>query len=279
MFPLRLDRAPSGTGKKIRKYEFHTDAKSTPFPEGYSGAMNRRYPALDLLRTLAIAMMVTYHAAYDLEAFYDWNIDVQSGGWLLLARATLILFLLLVGASFAISWDRSAKRYGKYLRRGLGVLACGLLVSIVTAIADPATFVRFGVLHMIAVSILLLPFVARFREWNVLLGIVCILLGQAIQGIIAPTSLLLPLGIAPTSFASVDYVPLLPWFGVVLLGYALGYFLYVRHKTKHPQFFILNSQFLILLGWPGRHALAIYLLHQPLLLLAFKSLAWQGILP
>jgi len=92
----------------------------------------RRYPELDLLRTLAVVMMIVYHAAYDLETLYGWPIDVHGGGWWLLARATLTLFLLLVGVSFAISWDRSGKRYRKYLRRGLGILACGLLVSFVT---------------------------------------------------------------------------------------------------------------------------------------------------
>ena len=33
---------------------------------------------------------------------------------------------------------------------------------------------------------------------------------------------LLPLGIHPATFFSVDYEPIFPWFGVVLIGMGLG---------------------------------------------------------
>lgn len=228
-----------------------SDAPLSPHPHA-------RYPELDLLRSLAVAMMVVYHAAYDLEAFEGWNIGVADGAWWLLARSTLTLFLLLVGVSFAISWDRSAKRYGKYLRRGLGLLGCGMLVSAATFIADPATFVRFGVLHLIGASMLILPVFARLGGWNALVGAAVVAAGWRMGGWPEP------------AFASVDYVPPIPWFGVILLGYAAGDVIYVM--TKHPPFSILFSPFFIRAGAPGRHALAIYLLHQPALLAVLAAI-------
>lgn len=234
-----------------------------------------RHPEIDLLRTLAIAMMVVYHAAYDLVVFRGWELSLEQGAWKLLARATLTLFLLLVGASFAISWDRSQKKYGKYFTRAMWILAAGMLVSLATAMVDQETYVRFGVLHMIALSTLLLPVFAKLKEWNLLTGFLAILLGQWTTTLNAHTPLVLPLGVTPPTFASVDYVPLLPWFGIVLIGFATGYFLYVRHEDSRPWFVRAHHKFQGALSnagippamtWPGRHALLIYLLHQPIVL-------------
>ena len=103
-----------------------------------------RRPEIDLLRTLAILMMVTYHTAYDLSAFFHVRIDPFSGGWKILQRSTAILFLLLVGVSFVLSYYKSEKRpsWEKYGKRGLVVLLCGMLASVVTFAVDPETYVR-----------------------------------------------------------------------------------------------------------------------------------------
>lgn len=232
--------------------------------------MRNRYIELDLLRTLAIIMMIVYHLAYDLQEYYGWNIGVfENTGWYLLRLSTASLFLLLVGCSFAISWNKTPT-YRKYFKRGLGVIACGMLVSAVTYVVDPETYVRFGILHMIGTSILLLPFFARLREWNAMIGL-GIGLGFGLGLGTANTSVFIPLGIPPPDFTSVDYFPLIPWFGVVLIGYAIGYHIYVRKKP--PLFSIINSQFSIFV-WPGRHALLIYLLHQPLIL-GILGLLWR----
>lgn len=203
-------------------------------------------------------MMIIYHAVYDLETFYGWNIGVLTGGWWLFARTTAVLFLLLVGISFAISWNRRKKNlagasfqhlYFKYLLRGLGLFACGMLVSLVTWFLDSSTFVRFGILHMIGVSILLIPFFARLKEWNLVTGTLIIIAGQWMP---------------PLRFESVDYWPLLPWFGVVLMGFSIGYFVYVRFaRHRRPEGLRPKENWMT---WPGRHALLIYLIHQPLIL-------------
>ncbi len=244
--------------------------------------MNHRYLHLDLLRTLAVVLMVIYHFAYDLQMYAGWNLGLfEATGWYLLRQSTASLFLLLVGISFAISWNRHRAnhaarpfiiRYKKYLLRGLGVIGCGMIVSVGTYVMEPETYVRFGILHMIGASILLLPFFARAKEWNAMIGL-GLGFGLGLGLGTMNTSLLIPFGIMPPDFATVDYFPLIPWFGIVLIGYAIGYAIYVRRKP--PLFSIFNSlpaealakagQFSIL-AWPGRHALLIYLVHQPLLL-------------
>jgi uncharacterized membrane protein len=226
-----------------------------------------RYVELDLLRTLAIILMIVYHFAYDLENYYSVTLfPTETGiGWWI-GRGTAALFLLIVGCSFAISWSRhQSKSLRKYVLRATGLLACAMLVTLVTYLADPETYVRFGILHLIAFSIILLPFTATMKEWNAVLGCVILALGYPIAQMTVGTSLLLPLGMMPPDFFSVDYFPLLPWFGFVLIGYALGHFIYVRHT---PRIFLpsLSREPFSICTWPGRHALVIYLIHQPILL-------------
>ena len=251
--------------------------------------MKNRFIEIDLLRTLAIIMMVVYHAGYDLAFFHNFNFDPLSGGWKILQLSTATLFLLLVGISFVISWERlpaearrakvgtrnhdmrTAAAVCKYLKRGLFIFACGMLITIVTCFWDSDTYVRFGILHMIGISVIILPLFRRLREWNILIATLIIILGINIKNFSLFTfnsSLFLPLGITPPNFTTIDYYPLLPWFGVVLIGLALGDFFYIRPKRIPRQ----TNTFLTLLSWPGKHALVIYLVHQPILLLILHLL-------
>jgi uncharacterized membrane protein len=63
----------------------------------------------------------------------------------------------------------------------------------------------------------------------------------------------------------VDYYPLLPWAGMALLGVVVGNTFYPAGTRR----FALSdrSEWLPLraLQWLGRHALLIYLVHQPVL--------------
>jgi uncharacterized membrane protein len=232
--------------------------------------MNRR-PELDLARTLAILMMVAYHFAYDLDAYYGWNIDVLEGPWLIFARTTAILFLLISGISSALSFSRGTN-WRKFFKRFATVGGAALLVSLGTYIADPDIFVRFGILHLIAVAGLLLPFVARLKERTIILGIIAIILGMWIHTVRMDTSWLLPIGIRPDPFRSVDYFPLLPWFGVILIGYGLGCWSLrieqIARKRAQRESAMLNAhrKTMKILGFPGRYSLLIYLVHQPIIL-------------
>lgn len=239
-----------------------------------------RYPEIDITRSAAVIGMIIYHGAYDLTTFYGYEFTMMQGNWLLLQRTVAITFLLLVGTSFAISYNRTPaeKKRIKFLKRGLVVLACGFLVSLATYMIDPVTYVRFGILHIIGTSIMLLPFFTKFRRWNLIIAFAIFLMGSWIRPIIISTHLLLPLGFRPPFFQTVDYFPLLPWFSTVLIGLVIGQTFYVEHITwreKLPSS-LLTPYALHLITFPGRHALLIYLIHQPILLaILIACLGWQ----
>ncbi len=240
-----------------------------------------RYAEVDVLRTAAILLMIAYHVAFDLSWFYDWNIDPFSGGWKLLARITATLFLVLVGVSAALlrkgMLARKVDEYAvlqRFLRRGLWVLSCGMLVSLATVIVDPSTFVRFGILHLIGTSLLLLPFCLRLGGWNLLLATPFFATYAWTSTPHDVSSIWLPIGLFRADFATVDYFPLLPWFGAVLVGAALGHLLYVRptplSRPESPLRRFFDGLQLMrvgkLLALPGRHSLLLYMVHQPVIL-------------
>ena len=229
-----------------------------------------RFWEVDLLRGLAVILMILFHAVFDLNYFGIRSISPTTGLLRLVGLIAALLFLLLVGASLNISYFRRISRnedpwIRHYLARGMGIFLLGLLVTVVTYVLIREGFILFGILHCIGVSIVLaIPFFGR-PAWSLIGASVCFLLGFLVEPIHGPLWYLW-IGIHPETFYTLDYFPLIPWFGVVLLGLSIGAFFYpngVRRFVRWPA----SSQYLAPISWLGRHSLAIYLLHQPLLLL------------
>jgi len=233
-----------------------------------------RYPEIDLLRGIAIVMMIVFHTVFDLTFFQIVPFDVADGPWRYFAYATASLFLLVAGISLAISHARTASYlHGralaqKFLLRGAGIFCCGLLVTIATWWYLQEGFVIFGILHLIGVAVMLSPLFFRFRYWNAVIGIVFIVLGWILATVPGPAGLLV-FGIHPLTFWSVDYTPIFPWMGLVLIGMAAGEFAYPGGERRWALTGLpLNA--IVPLTFLGRHSLVIYLVHQPLILLVLS---------
>jgi len=94
------------------------------------------------------------------------------------------------------------------------------------------------------------------------------------------------LGLAPPDFYSLDYFPVLPWFGVVMLGLFLGHLLYPNRVPRVVPANVSGLLPVALICGLGRHSLAAYLAHQPLILLVLQVLGvptplshWAEFLP
>ncbi len=233
-------------------------------------ALSERFWEVDSLRGVAIVMMIAFHLLFDLDYFRGPGFDLYSGFWFLFGRATVLIFLLLTGVSLTLSYSRALKggvvKPSRYLKRGLRIFLYGLAITLITWLLLPKGVIVFGVLHLIGISIILAYPFLKFRIPNLLLGIVLIILGLFLQTLVFDFPWLLWLGLKPPAFYSFDYLPLLPWFGVVLIGIFLGNFLYPNYRRG---FGIRDLSGFIpfrALSFLGRHSLIIYLLHQPVLL-------------
>lgn len=223
-----------------------------------------RYWEIDLLRGVAIIGMVIYHFFFDLY-YLDTALPVDpfSLPLILLARLTAIIFLFLVGFSFSLSQQKLSQQsflvfYRSNLHRAVKVLLAASIVTLATFLIAPDLTVRFGILHLIAFSLLLLPLLSLIQKrlWLLPLSLSLIIIG------------LLPK--SSPAVSSFDYFPLVPWFGVVLLGFILAQ----NYPQKRAALFAQQPPLISPLTTLSRHSLAIYLLHQPILfgiLLLFKG--------
>jgi uncharacterized membrane protein len=235
-----------------------------------------RYWEIDLVRGIAILMMVFFHTVYDLNFFHIFPVNIFSGFWQYFALATASLFLLVVGISLTISRARAASTVSgyqlalKFVYRGAGIFLLGLLITLCTWLYLGEGFIVFGILHLIGVSIIISPLFFPLKKFAIITGLLCIATGWFFTTITGPLWLL-PLGIHPATFSSVDYEPIFPWFGVVLIGIGLGEYLYPEGVRRFALPSIPQAA-IRLLAFPGRHSLIIYLVHQPIIILLLAAL-------
>lgn len=239
------------------------------------GAARFRFWEIDAARTVAIAMMVAYHTVYDVELLAAGaGPDPFRGFWGAVPEATASLFLLVAGISVAVSEGRLARRgtsaterLRRHLRHAVIVLAAATVVTVATRIAFDDRYVRFGILHVIGVSIVIAAVTVRLGRWNLLLGVAALLGGVAISARQAESTWLGVIGLDIEGFSSVDHWPLLPWIGPMLIGVAVGITLYpdgerapalekVAGAGRPPPAAIA----------PGRRSLLVYLTHQLVLI-------------
>ena len=240
-------------------------------PEAETKTAEDRRPArpriweVDVLRGVAIILMILYHLGFDLQemsgirSFLGLRFDITSHGISIAQYFFAGVFVVLSGISSTLSHDN--------IRRGLKLLAVAVLVTIVTYVYSPSMAIHFGILHCLAVSILLYGLLFSRSRWltDAVWGAAFVGLGLALPAILRGVSVrfdwLLPIGITSPTYSSYDYFPLLPWFGIFLLGVALGKTVYASGTSLVPLRLPANP-----ICWAGRHSLWIYILHQPLLL-------------
>jgi len=229
-----------------------------------SQAPGSRLVLVDSMRGFAIVLMVIYHFCFDLSYFglapFDFH---QDRFWLNFRTLILSLFLGLVGVSLVLS-SQPRLNVRRYLRRLILLVASAALVSLATWWMFGERLVFFGVLHFIAVASLLGLLFVRAGWLNLIAGVGFILFASHYQSAWFDTPGRRWIGLMTHKPPTEDYVPLLPWIGVVLLGLFAGPFI-LQWSQTHLQG-IKDASPIRWLALAGRHSLVIYLIHQPLLI-------------
>lgn len=234
-----------------------------------------RYLEIDFVRGFAVMLMVFFNYSFALRFLGVYDVNLGPLYWTFAPVIIAGLFLILVGVSATISYNRVNKTrtakeiYLKFILRGLKLFCLGLGITVVTWLTFPRVFVVFGILHLIGVSVILsMPFLrARVPRLSLAFGVLLIAAGIYLHSLTFDMPWLLWLGFTPTNFQTLDYFPIIPWFGLVLIGIYFGGLFYngrKRLKRETGSFEPKTSRFLCFLG---RNSLLIYLLHQPVLML------------
>lgn len=235
--------------------------------EVQAGGKRPRYQVLDILRGVAILAMIVFHIAWDLYYFGFSPIDVTTElGWVIFQKSILTSFLLLVGAGLVLAHGNGI-RWSGFWRRFLLLVAAALLVTAGTYWMFPDYFVFFGVLHAIALfSLLGLAFLRLPPLLVAALGVAVIAANFLYNDPIFISRELGWIGFWPSSPPTSDVVPIFPWFGVVLLGIAGMRLLLASPLAERLGHLNSNEPLAKGLAFIGRWSLAIYVVHQPLII-------------
>ncbi|ABY31395.1 heparan-alpha-glucosaminide N-acetyltransferase [Methylorubrum extorquens] len=234
---------------------------------------SRRIDALDLARGAALAAMAAYHGLWDLGFLQltPQNFALTPAGRLA-AHGIAGAFLLLVGVGLVLA-NGDGVRWRPFALRLARIGGAALLITLATWIAFPQSYIFFGILHCIAVSSVLgLPFVFLPAPVTALAAALVLAAPHVVVHPLLDAPELYFLGLGRGLPDTNDWVPLFPWFGMVLAGIALARI--ARPALTGSWLARWQARNAVARGaaFAGRHSLAVYLVHQPALLALFTGL-------
>lgn len=223
-----------------------------------------RLVELDVLRGWAIVLMVIFHICYNLNHFHYIDIDIHQGAfWHSFRNVVVGIFLLCMGISLHLAHGSNIK-WASVKKRLLFLVGASLLISLVTYVVFPSSWVYFGILHFIVIATLLGLFFLPYPKLSLIVALFIFIahfFGHIhlhwLWDFVNTYILVIPQH-------AVDTVRLIPWFAVVLVGMSMAYYGYHKKLLK-TKFFKASLKHNATLAFLGRHALLVYLLHQPIL--------------
>jgi uncharacterized membrane protein len=231
---------------------------------------HERFDRPDALRAVAILWMATFHFCFDLSYFRFIHQDFYGDPFWTVQRSCIVsLFIFCAGVGQAVAVGQG-QSWPRFWRRWAQVAGCALLVSIGSWLMFKQRYIHFGVLHGIAVMLVIVRLTAGWRGALWLAGAVAMALPFVVQHPFFDSRAMDWVGLVTRKPATEDYVPVLPWLGVMWWGMAAGQWVLARRREwltgalprpLHP------------LAVLGRWSLSFYMLHQPVLIGGLMAVA------
>jgi len=161
-------------------------------------------------------------------------------------------------------WPRFWRRWGQ-------VAGCALLVTAGSFLIFPKSYITFGVLHGIAVMLIVVRLTSNAGPWLWLMGAVALLLPQVARDAWFNSPGPHFIGLVTHKPVTEDWVPLLPWIGIMWWGMAAGQWVLAQRRAWLEGSVPAAARPLALLG---RWSLSIYMLHQPVFFGLLSAVVW-----
>ena len=233
-------------------------------------AKDNRYDLLDVLRGIAILQMMVFHFCFLLKefrlAFLDFSFNPYWGAF----RVVIVtMFLTLVGIGLKISWAKGFNRQHYFKRLGQ-IILYGTAVTIATYFIAPSRTVYFGILQFIFIASILGMLLVSLTWQNLILGLILCMIGFFVTHPTFNQTGLNWLGMVTKKPITMDYVPFLPWFGLVMIGLYIGGAIVSSPRLAFVKSWQAQHKITQLLAYGGRHSLNIYMLHVPVFFVFIK---------
>jgi uncharacterized membrane protein len=232
-----------------------------------------RQPFLDILRGIAVVWMTGFHFSFDLNHFGFVHQDFyRDPVWTVQRTCILSLFLFCAGFGQAMA-VQAGQTWARFWKRWWQIALCAVAVSAGSAFMFPNSWIYFGVLHGMALMLIVCRATASWGRWLWLTGLCALLLAWFAPDLhtvlpfapVLDTKALNWLGLVSHKPVAEDYVPMLPWLGVMWWGMAAGQLALAKswsNRVSAKGHLAPARQ----LAWIGRWSLSWYMLHQPLLI-------------
>jgi uncharacterized membrane protein len=240
------------------------EANSLPTPKSASPRLH----SVDFARGIACLSMPIFHSVYNLYQFgFIDTALTKTLFWVIYQKMGLGTFVLVSGMAFTLS-TQSGIRWNRLLRRVLKLGSIALAISVATYFAEPTKFVRFGVIHFFTSVILIAMVIRPMKQWLIIPGLIIVAVAVYVgRGGIDPNPLLYITGLMSQRPSSIDYIPLIPWLGVFMIGMGIANWFTLPKDPVEP------SSFMRPVIWLGKHSLPFYILHQIVLYAVFYLIA------
>lgn len=272
-------------------------------------SQKKRFIEIDVAKGCAVLLMMFFHYFYLGKHMNVVNANTESGLLYLCAKLAHTTFIIASGMNLAISTsDKTSKEYiPKKVKRGLYLLAVGLIISYLTKIEFGDSYVKFGIMHFMGIATILSTFVMKvpILTYIISAGILLIhilLKTPSIKNRFFEVCEKNPFmcfisGIMNLKYDSLDHFSLIPYLGYFLLGSAIAFTCYkiknvenelrqeVNYNYNYDGTYDDNGRKIEALGfldkyqdnpivkglaWVGKRSMMFYVVHFTILYCIFK---------
>jgi len=275
------------------------------FVNSQNQPQKKRFVEIDVAKGVAVLLMMFFHYFYLGKHMNVVNANTDSGLLHLCAKIAHTTFIIASGMNFAISTSgKSSEEYiPKKVKRGLYLLAVGLIISYLTKMEFGDSYVKFGIMHFIGIATILSAFIVKvpILTYVISAGILLIhiiLKTPSVKSKFYDICEKNPFmcfisGIMNLKYDSLDHFSLIPYLGYFLLGSAIAFTCYkiknVENEYKDENYDSDdsddNGRKIEVLGlldeysenpivkgfaWIGQRSMMFYIVHFTILYCIFK---------
>lgn len=233
-----------------------------------------RFQKLDILRWLAILLMIIFHINYSLLNIY-WIkfLNFSEIFWFIIWKISVLLFITISWISFFLAEKKySSKKDNKksiskkYFKYSLFLWFISLVITFWTYFILRSQTILFWIIHFFSISYLLILFFRRFKYFNIIIWLIIILIPFFVS-MKTNSHYLFFLWFLYPWFNSSDFYPIFPYFGIFLISYWISIFLDKKWFLEKIFWWQNNWMISTSLEYIWKRSLLVYLIHQPIIIL------------